>query len=432
MSKLVCNNPCDGRAVRGSNRLIVLAARRAVHRLAMHLDDGEIRIVEKGLERCFAGRTNTLNLCATITVYDPRFYRRILLGGSVGAGEAYMLGWWSCDDVATLVRILARNAQLYAGLDRGWARLATPYHKVLHWLRANTRRGSRENIAAHYDLGNDFFSLFLDRTMAYSAAIFPTQNSTLAAASEAKFERICRKLDLQPGDHLLEIGTGWGGFAVYAAQHYGCAVTTTTISAEQHAEATRRVDEAGLQDRVTLLMHDYRDLRGQFEKLVSIEMIEAVGWEYLPGYFQQCAALLKPEGRMVLQAITAPDHGYEQNKSAADFINRYIFPGGCLPSLTSMAQAVAATTDFRLLHFEDVSPHYALTLLRWREAFRAQLGTVCEMGFDEVFTRMWDFYLSLCAGAFAERRISSVQVVLAKPHCRPAPMNLEPIAHLHL
>lgn len=432
MSEALCSSSVEGLSVQGRTCLIVLAARRAVHRLAKHLEDGEIRIVEQGQERCFAGRSNTLNLCATITVYDPRFYRRVLFGGSIGAGEAYMLGWWSCDDVATLVRILARNAQLYSGLDSGWARLATPLHKVLHWLRANTRRGSRENIAAHYDLGNEFFSLFLDRTMAYSAAIFPSQQCTLATASEAKFARICRKLDLQPGDHLLEIGTGWGGFAVYAAEHYGCRVTTTTISAEQHAEAERRVAAAGLADRVTVLMQDYRDLRGQYDKLVSIEMIEAVGWEYLPGYFEQCAALLKPEGRMVLQGITAPDQGYAQNKKAADFINRYIFPGGCLPSMVSIAEAVAEKTDFRLVHFEDVAPHYALTLLRWREAFRAQVGAVRAMGFDEAFTRMWDFYLSLCAGAFAERRIGSVQLVLAKPRCRPAPMNLDPIADLDL
>lgn len=410
--------------------LIETAARNTVHNLARHLSDGEIILVEAGQEQRFTGRTNTLHLSATLTVHDPRFYTRMLFGGSIGAGEAYMQGWWSCDDVATLVRILVRNGQLYTGLDRGWTRLAAPLHKAFYWLRANTRRGSRENIAAHYDLGNDFFSLFLDRTMAYSAAVFPQQDTPLAEASEAKFARICAKLDLQPGDHLIEIGTGWGGFAVYAAQHHGCRVTTTTISAEQHAEALRRVAEAGLADRVEVLLQDYRDLSGHYDKLVSIEMIEAVGWEFLPGYFQQCSALLKPEGRMVLQGITAADQGYDRAKKEPDFINRYIFPGGCLPSVGSIAQAVAVKTDLRLVHFEDIAPHYALTLLRWREAFRARLADVRAQGFDEAFTRMWDFYLSLCAGAFAERHIGSVQLVFAKPHCRPAPMNLPPIAEI--
>lgn len=426
MSDVLIQNP----APRGS--FLETAARNAVHALARHLADGEIILVEAGREQCFAGRTNMLDLRPTLTVHDPRFYTRLLFGGSIGAGEAYMLGWWSCDDVATLVRILCRNGQLYSGLDRGWSRLAAPLHKAFYWLRANTRRGSRENIAAHYDLGNDFFQLFLDRTMAYSAAVFPTQDTPLAEASEAKFARICQKLDLQPGDHLLEIGTGWGGFAVYAAQHYGCRVTTTTISAEQHCEAQRRVAEAGLGDRIELLLKDYRDLRGQYDKLVSIEMIEAVGWEFLPGYFQQCAALLKPEGRMVLQGITAADQGYDRAKNEPDFINRYIFPGGCLPSVASMAAAIAAKTDLRLVHFEDIAPHYALTLLRWREAFRERVNEVRGLGFDEVFTRMWDFYLSLCAGAFAERHIGSVQLVFAKPHCRPAQMNLPPIADIRL
>jgi len=430
MSEALCSNPAD--AISARTCWLAIAARHAVLRLATRLHDGEICLVERGEIRHFAGCSNTLDLRATITVHDPRFYLRVLTGGSIGAGEAYMQGWWSCDDVATLVRVLARNAQLYTALDSGWARLAVPFHKALHWLRANTRRGSRENIAAHYDLGNDFFSLFLDRTMAYSAAIFAEQDTPLAEASEAKFDRICRKLELQPSDHLLEIGTGWGGFAIHAAKHHGCTVTTTTISAEQHAEAVARVAAAGLQDRVRVLLQDYRDLSGHFDKLVSIEMIEAVGWEYIPGYFQKCASLLKPEGRMVLQGITAPDQGYDVNKKTPDFINRYIFPGGCLPSVVSMVDAIAAKSDFRLMHFEDFAPHYALTLLRWREAFRTQLSAVRAQGFDERFTRMWDFYLSLCAGAFAERRIGAVQLVLAKPHCRPGAMNLPPMADVRI
>lgn len=430
MSDALFGNSAESTATRSPWSARV--ARAAILRLADRLDDGAITLQEHGQAHCFAGRSNVCDLHATITVHEPRFYARVLTGGSIGAGEAYMQGWWSCDDVATLVRILVRNAQLYNALDSGWARFAVPLHRAMHWLRANTRRGSRENIAAHYDLGNEFFRLFLDRSMAYSAAVFATHDTPLAEASEAKFERICRKLELKPSDHLLEIGTGWGGFAIHAAQQHGCRVTTTTISAEQHAEAVARVAAAGLGDRVHVLLEDYRDLRGQFDKLVSIEMIEAVGWAYIPGYFQQCAALLKPEGRMVLQGITAPDQGYHQNKKTADFINRYIFPGGCLPSVVSMAEAIAAKSDFRLAHFEDLAPHYALTLLHWREAFRTQIGAVREMGFDETFTRMWDFYLSLCAGAFAERRIGSVQLVLAKPHCRPGAMNLAPLADLQI
>lgn len=405
-------------------------ARSVTFRLAEHLHDGEITIIEDGRMERFKGAVNPLNLRATITVHDARFYKRFLTGGSIGAGEAYMEGWWSCDDVCTLVRILARNASLYAQLDAGWMRIARPLHQAWTWLRANTRRNSRKNIAAHYDLGNDFFALFLDYTMAYSAAVFPRPDARLDEASEAKFERICKKLELTPEDHLLEIGTGWGGFAVHAAMHYGCKVTTTTISKEQFQEATARVGYAGLQDRVTVLLQDYRDLQGQYDKLVSIEMIEAVGWEFLPRYFQKCASLLKPEGRMVLQGITSTDQGYDQLKRQPDFIKRYIFPGGCLPSTTSMMQAIAAKTDFRLMHYEDIAPHYALTLLHWRKAFREQLPEVRKQGFDERFIRMWDFYLSLCAGAFAERRIGSVQLVLGKPLCRTGALNLPPLAEI--
>jgi cyclopropane-fatty-acyl-phospholipid synthase len=296
-----------------------------------------------------------------------------------------------------------------------------------HRLNDNSRRGSRRNIAAHYDLGNDFYRLFLDPTMAYSCGFFAGPDSTLEEASVAKFDRICRKLRLLPGMSLLEIGTGWGGFALHAARHYGCQVTTTTLSQQQHDYALARVRAAGLADRITLLLEDYRELAGQFDRLVSIEMIEAVGHRHLPTFFAVCGKRLKPTGMGLIQAITVPDREYPRYLKTPDFINRYIFPGGCCPSLAALAQA-AATTDLALVHREELTPHYALTLREWRRAFQERLGEVRALGYDERFIRMWDYYLCYCEGGFAEQFTGLWQLLYAKPDC-PAELRSPGLAH---
>lgn len=363
-----------------------------------------------------------------IEILDPGFYRALAANGSVGAGEAWMDGLWRCDDLVALVRLLVHNRDLLDAMETGLARLGGWAMKAWHALRRNTRDGSRRNIAAHYDLGNDFFSLFLSQDMMYSSAIWADGEAAddavaLEAASFRKLDRICRKLDLQPGDRVIEIGTGWGGFAVHAAQHYGCHVTTTTISREQHARAAERIAAAGLQDRVTLLLQDYRDLDGQYDKLVSIEMIEAIGAEYLQTYFGKLGRLLAPEGLALIQAITIEDHRYAQALKSVDFIKRYIFPGSFIPSIAAMLQAKAAATDLALIHLEDFGLSYARTLEAWRVRFMDALPAVRAQGYDERFIRMWQFYLAYCEGGFRERSIGVAHLLLAKPgHRGQAPM----------
>jgi cyclopropane-fatty-acyl-phospholipid synthase len=309
-------------------------------------------------------------------------------------------------------------------MDTSMSRLKLPLHKILHWFNRNTRNGSRRNIEAHYDLGNDLFEQFLDPSMMYSAAYYQTPDMSLEKAAIAKLDRICLKLELTPDDHVLEIGSGWGGFAIHAAQHYGCHVTTTTISKQQYELACARVKQMGLEDRITVLMKDYRDLQGQFEKLVSIEMIEAIGHQYVNTYFSSCSHLLKPNGMMLLQAITITDQQYEVALRDVDFIKRYIFPGGFLPSITLMTNSIAKCTDMKLFHMEDIGPHYATTLRDWRQRFIQNIEQIKTHGYSDVFTRMWDFYLCYCEGAFRERAIGTVQMLLTKPDCRRSPVQL--------
>ena len=351
----------------------------------------------------------------TLQIHDPGFYRALATHGSVGAGQAYMDGLWQCSDLVALIQLLVRNRDLLDGMETGSARLGGLAMKALHALRRNTREGSRRNIAAHYDLGNDLFEEFLDPTMMYSAAQFLTPDDTLEQAQLNKLARICQKLALKPSDHLLEIGTGWGSMALYAAQHYGCRVTTTTLSKEQFAYTAQRIEALGLQDQVTVLLSDYRDLTGEYDKLVSIEMIEAVGHRFLPTYFKQCAQLLKPDGLMLLQAITIREQRFEQAKRSVDFIQRYIFPGGALPCVQNMLQIVSRETDMNLLHMEDFGLHYARTLRLWHENFRRAHGRLAELGYDEYFLRLWEFYLCYCEGGFMERTIGTAQLLLAKP-----------------
>jgi cyclopropane-fatty-acyl-phospholipid synthase len=394
-------------------------ARRAVRARLESLRVGQIVLSENGHHESFGELTDQLPLTAQITVHDPRFYSEVAFGGSIGAGEAFIQGYWSCDELTTLVRILLRNRDVLMGMDTGAAVFTRPIQKLFHWFNRNTRNGSKRNISAHYDLGNEFYGLWLDERMMYSSAVFERPDMSLDAAAVAKLDRICRKLRLSPQDHLLEIGAGWGGFAIHAASHYGCRVTTTTISDQQFDYAEAAIAKAGLQDRITLLRSDYRDLDGQFDKLVSIEMIEAVGHEYHDTYFQKCCDLLRPDGQMLLQAITIADQYYEQAKKSVDFIKRYIFPGGCLTSLTAMSETMTRVTDMRVIDVEDIGPHYAETLRRWHDRFFDRIDRVREMGFSEEFIRMWQYYLCYCEGGFIERSIGNVQMLMMRPDARP-------------
>lgn len=356
---------------------------------------------------------------ARITVHDGDFYRQVALNGSVGAGEAYMAGLWDCDDLVALVRILVRNRDRLDAMDSGTARLGAAVMRVAHAFTRNTRDGSRRNIAAHYDLGNDLYRLFLDDSLMYSSAIYASPDDTLEAAQARKLDRICRKLALAPGMRVMEIGTGWGGFALHAATHYGCHVTTTTISREQHALARERVDAAGLGDRITLLLEDYRDLEGSWDRVVSIEMIEAIGHQYLDTYFAKIGSLLADDGQALVQAITIEDRRYAQALGSVDFIKRHIFPGSFIPSIGAMHASLSRASDLRLTHLEDIGPSYALTLREWHARFLARIDDVRALGYDERFIRMWRFYLAYCEGGFLERSIGDVQLLLARPGARP-------------
>jgi cyclopropane-fatty-acyl-phospholipid synthase len=400
-------------------------ARALVHRLLERTEDAEIALVEGSSVRRFGDTGGAPPLRTRITVNDPAFHAE-LLRGSIGLADSYMNGLWDADDLVAAIRIAARNVHRFDALRRTFRPVIAPAQHGLALARRNTTARSRAQIAAHYDLGNDLYELFLDPTMMYSCAVFEDEETSLEEAQRAKLERIVRKLALGPSDHLLEIGTGWGALAVHAARRTGCRVTTTTISREQHALATRRVREAGLEDRVTVLLEDYRDLRGTYDKLVSIEMIEAVGWRDFKTYFRRCSELLAHDGVMLLQAITIDDRAYDVEKGTKSFINQLIFPGGCLPSLAEIHRCLGARTDMRAVGLEDITSHYVTTLQHWRERFAAAEGELERRGYDARFRRLWRLYLAYCEGGFAERRIGDVQLLLAKPGFRA-----EPTAPLH-
>ncbi|MCT8125955.1 class I SAM-dependent methyltransferase [Alishewanella sp. BS5-314] len=380
------------------------------------LRHGSITVIEAGEAQQFGDADAELKI--TITVTDPAFYQKLVLAGSVGGGEAYIHGFWRCDNLTALVQIFARNLDVLDKMDSTWARLSRPMLKLLNFRNRNTISQSRRNIAAHYDLGNAMYQLFLDPSMMYSSAVYPAADSTLEQAQQHKLQQICERLQLKASDHLLEIGTGWGSMAIYAAQHYGCKVTTTTISQQQYDYTKARIAELGLQDKITLLFEDYRLLTGTYDKLVSIEMIEAVGDDFLDNYFEKCSSLLKPDGIMVLQAITMVDHRYQQYVREVDFIKRYIFPGGCLPSISRMASAVANKTDLVIRQVQDIGFDYARTLKDWCDNFMAQRDAVHQLGYDDNFIRLWHFYLCYCEGGFRERATSAVHLVLSKPQNR--------------
>lgn len=364
------------------------------------------------------GRTGDA-LQATVIVRDLRFWRLMASGGSVGAAEAWMAQWWDSPDPVAVVRVLARNRRVLATMDSVAARLVNFGLGFWHAFNRNSLKGSRRNIAAHYDLGNDFFAAWLDERMMYSSALFLDVDETLEQAQINKLERIGSRLQLKPHHHLLEIGTGWGGLAVYAASRYGCRVTTTTISREQYELARQKVSQAGLDDRVTVLMCDYRELEGRFDRIVSVEMIEAVGHHYLETYLARIDALLEADGLALIQAITIEDHRYRTALKSVDFIKRYVFPGTFIPSVSAITAAMGRATRLGLVELVDFGASYALTLRAWRQRFEAAWHDIRAMGFDETFRRRWIWYLAYCEGGFRERAISDVHLLLAGEQWRP-------------
>jgi cyclopropane-fatty-acyl-phospholipid synthase len=404
------------------------AAREAVHGLLSRMGGGRIELADALGRRRFG--PDDASLVASVDVRDPRAYTWTLRG-STGWGEGYVDGLWECDDLVALARIGCRSLP---AADR-WRRRLHPIvgrlQRAIDLVPRNTRPGARENISAHYDRGNRLFEAFLDERLMYSCAYFPSREATLEEAQLAKLDRICSRLRLGPEDHLLEIGTGWGGLAIHAASEYGCRVTTTTISREQHEHARRRVDEEGLADRVRVIDRDYRELEGKYDKLASIEMIEAVGWQYFGEFFRKCGSLLRPHGLMFLQAIVIGDAAYELEKAARSFTNKHIFPGGCLPSLGLITKLVASVADMRTTWFEDISAHYAETLRAWRSRFNEALPRLEALGYDERFAHLWNFYLATSEAGFRERRIRDLQMLFAKPGARldePVPTAAEALA----
>jgi cyclopropane-fatty-acyl-phospholipid synthase len=400
------------------------ACRRLALRALAGIRDARLDLIESTSSGSRAGAPSQHRLSfgapdselrATVRIHSPHFYRA-MLGGSVGMGEAYRDGVWDCEDLVALARIAARNM---GPLDRWRRRLhpvLAPWQRTLWRVPRNSRRAARRHISAHYDLGNDLFALYLDESMMYSSAVFPHPGATLAEAQEHRLERICRALELGPEDHLLEIGSGWGAMAAYAASNYGCRVTTTTISREQREGALRRIRDAGVEDRVTVLLDDYRDLRGRYTKLVSLEMIEAVGWQYFRAFFRRCSELLEPDGLFFLQAIVIDDRLYEVEKTSRSFSNALIFPGGCLPSVEVIERCVARETDMSMVWLEEVGAHYARTLELWRERFIANTDLAGELGYDESFRRLWTLWLAMSEAGFRERRLRDMQVMFAKPN----------------
>ena len=359
------------------------------------------------------------DLHACIEVNNPHFFESVTRNGSVGAAESYMNGDWHCSDLTALIQILVRNRHLVDEMETGMARLSGWLMQLMHFFNRNSRQGSRRNISAHYDLGNDLFALFLDKDwMMYSSALYHSENETLEQAQHNKLKALCDKLQLQPSDHLLEIGTGWGGAAIFAARNYGCRVTTTTISRQQYEYACQQVRAAGVMDKVEIMLKDYRDLDGQYDKLLSIEMVEAVGHHYIDDYFAKCADLLKPNGLAVMQAITLEDDRYQQALKSVDFIKRYIFPGSFIPCVTVLGNS-AAKARLRLIKLDDIGMSYALTLREWRKRFLDQLDNVKQLGYPAEFVRMWQFYLCYCEGGFLERSISDVHMLFSRSEHRP-------------
>jgi len=397
----------------GGDQTNMTFAQKTVFRMLEKVRHGSLEVICADRTRLFGDPSAGLR--ASITIHNERFFHRVLFGGDDAAGDAYVDGDWSSPDPVAVVRLAARNLGAFESGNALLSLSSRAFHRVRHWMNRNTVEGSRRNIQAHYDLSNDFFRLFLDRSMVYSSAVYLGADDSLEQAQAEKLDRICRKLRLGPDDEVLEIGTGWGAFALHASRNYGCRVTTTTISREQHDQAKESFAAAGnAGKRITLLLEDYRNLRGSFNKLVSIEMFEAVGLNYYDAFFSTCDRLLTPDGSMVMQAITMNEHRFDSYKKQSDWIQRRIFPGAQLASIREILNSLVRSTRLSMYHVEDIGLHYAATLAEWRRRFRESMDEVRALGFDERFCRMWDYYLAYCEGAFRERHISDVQLMLTK------------------
>lgn len=379
------------------------------------LDQGRLKIIDNG-ETMYFGKPSAKKIQAEIRVHHPAFYSQTLMGGSLGFSESYLKGQWSSPDIVCLFRYFIQNLETLNDIEKGFGQAKAPLQKLIHWTRRNTKSGSQKNISAHYDLGNEFFKLFLDESLSYSCAFFDHPQQSLKQASLNKIRKTCEKLKLTSQDHLLEVGTGWGALAIYAVQNYGCQVTTTTISEKQYQYATEQVRKLKLQDKIKILKKDYRDLNGSFDKIVSIEMIEALGYEYFGTFFEKCDKLLKAGGKMLLQSILMREDQYERSKNEVDFIKRYIFPGGCIPSLGALNRAMSKHSSFQLIHFEDITAHYVKTLQHWRKNFLKNQREIRKLGFPEEFLRCWEYYFTYCEAGFAERYCLDAQMVMVKPN----------------
>lgn len=388
--------------------------RRFIFSVFKKLEHGQIELIENARRFLIPEFAENKSLLGAIHIHDVTVYRDIVKGGSIGAAEAYIAGKWSSPDLTAVMRIFAQAQQQIKALEQKKSWLGKFKLALLHRLNRNSQAGAKRNILAHYDLGNELYSRFLDPQMIYSAAIYPHEKSTLAEAQLHKMATICQRLELKTTDHLIEIGTGWGGFAIFVAEKYGCKVTTTTISDAQYQYAKARIEKLGLGDRITLLKKDYRALTGEYDKLVSIEMIEAVGFEYLPSFFKQCDKLLKSGGKMLIQSITIADHRFDYYKNNVDFIQHYIFPGGFLPSINVLSTHMAQYTGCVIESINDIGLDYAKTLAHWRESFLSSWPELRLLGYDERFKRLWLYYFAYCEGAFIERSTSTVHLVARK------------------
>lgn len=396
------------------NKFLASIAERTFLKSLEPLRGGSLKLLWNGRAWEFGEPHSPLQ--AILVIHNERFFRRALFGGDVAIGEAWMDGDWSSPDLVSVVRLAVRNLSRLESQNRLLNAASRCLDVLQHRLRRNSIAGSRRNIRAHYDLGDDFFRLFLDRSMMYSCAFYESEDDSLESAQFKKLDRICRKLRLGPDDHVLEIGTGWGGFAEHAVRHYGCRVTTTTISERQYEYARRRFDSMAGGDRIEVLQQDYRRLRGRYDKIVSIEMFEAVGMPYYDEFFGACDRLLRPDGCMLLQTITINEQTFRAYRRRADFIQKHIFPGSELASVSEVLRSLARVTDLSLYHAEDIGTHYARTLAQWRKRFHGSLDEVRALGFDDRFIRMWDYYLAYCEGAFLERHIGDFQLLLTKNH----------------
>lgn len=390
------------------------SCRSIVHSVFEKLTYGQLEVVEGKKHLFFPQSTNEKSIKGKIHIHDVSTYQDFVKGGSIGAAEAFINGKWTSPDLTSVIRIFAKAQQQTDELDKKKSWLNKIKNSIFHWKNRNNQYGSKRNILAHYDLGNELYTRFLDPEMMYSSAIYPTADTTLAEAQLHKLDAICKKLSLKPEDHLLEIGSGWGGLAIFAAQNYGCKVTTTTISDAQFDYANERIHALGLTDKITLLKKDYRELTGTFDKVVSIEMIEAVGFEFLPSFFKQCNDRLKVGGKLLIQSITIADQRFDSYRNNVDFIQRYIFPGGFLPSITVLSQNVTDHSSMTIESLDDIGLDYAKTLADWRTSFLRKWTELLEFGYDEKFKRLWLYYFAYCEGAFLERATSTVHIVASK------------------